>query len=215
MAAPSSIVPVMASKTKTKKKHFVAQKVKLFRASDPLLSVLMWGVNHSVSAAVRPTQARPPRWGIAPGGCGGTGGTGAGACRWEPPRRLSPLARRGRERGTERGECGAERLPCPARVRVMCGGRAGCLRLPVSALSPCGSARRQRAGGAREGTVLRAEPEQLRSCGRPRAGVLWMCCSWGKSRLSVGTGQVRSVSVQFASASVRCRCARGRGRGRA
>ena len=38
-----------ASKTKTKKKHFVAQKVKLFRASDPLLSVLMWGVNHSVS----------------------------------------------------------------------------------------------------------------------------------------------------------------------
>ncbi|RMC04898.1 hypothetical protein DUI87_18073 [Hirundo rustica rustica] len=47
MAAPGSIVPVMASKTKTKKKHFVAQKVKLFRASDPLLSVLMWGVNHS------------------------------------------------------------------------------------------------------------------------------------------------------------------------
>ncbi|XP_050827121.1 phosphatidylinositol 5-phosphate 4-kinase type-2 alpha isoform X3 [Cinclus cinclus] len=49
MAAPSSIVPVMASKTKTKKKHFVAQKVKLFRASDPLLSVLMWGVNHSIN----------------------------------------------------------------------------------------------------------------------------------------------------------------------
>ncbi|XP_051871955.1 phosphatidylinositol 5-phosphate 4-kinase type-2 alpha [Pristis pectinata] len=38
-----------ASKTKTKKKHFVAQKVKLFRASDPLLSVLMWGVNHSIN----------------------------------------------------------------------------------------------------------------------------------------------------------------------
>lgn len=50
MAAPGNIVSVMASKTKTKKKHFVAQKVKLFRASDPLLSVLMWGVNHSVSA---------------------------------------------------------------------------------------------------------------------------------------------------------------------
>uniref|UniRef100_A0A8C3HPJ4 Phosphatidylinositol 5-phosphate 4-kinase type-2 alpha n=1 Tax=Chrysemys picta bellii TaxID=8478 RepID=A0A8C3HPJ4_CHRPI len=47
MAAPGNIVSVMASKTKTKKKHFVAQKVKLFRASDPLLSVLMWGVNHS------------------------------------------------------------------------------------------------------------------------------------------------------------------------
>lgn len=41
---------MLASKTKTKKKHFVAQKVKLFRASDPLLSVLMWGVNHSVRA---------------------------------------------------------------------------------------------------------------------------------------------------------------------
>uniref|UniRef100_A0A8I5N581 Phosphatidylinositol 5-phosphate 4-kinase type-2 alpha n=1 Tax=Papio anubis TaxID=9555 RepID=A0A8I5N581_PAPAN len=40
---------VLASKTKTKKKHFVAQKVKLFRASDPLLSVLMWGVNHSIN----------------------------------------------------------------------------------------------------------------------------------------------------------------------
>uniref|UniRef100_A0AAY3ZVJ2 Phosphatidylinositol 5-phosphate 4-kinase type-2 alpha n=1 Tax=Denticeps clupeoides TaxID=299321 RepID=A0AAY3ZVJ2_9TELE len=43
------IVASIASKTKTKKKHFVAQKVKLFRASDPLLSVLMWGVNHSIN----------------------------------------------------------------------------------------------------------------------------------------------------------------------
>ncbi|XP_074049087.1 phosphatidylinositol 5-phosphate 4-kinase type-2 alpha-like [Macrotis lagotis] len=48
MATPGNLVSsVIASKTKTKKKHFVAQKVKLFRASDPLLSVLMWGVNHS------------------------------------------------------------------------------------------------------------------------------------------------------------------------
>ncbi|XP_067869819.1 phosphatidylinositol 5-phosphate 4-kinase type-2 alpha isoform X2 [Heterodontus francisci] len=46
MAANST---TLASKTKTKKKHFVAQKVKLFRASDPLLSVLMWGVNHSIN----------------------------------------------------------------------------------------------------------------------------------------------------------------------
>ncbi|XP_078090677.1 phosphatidylinositol 5-phosphate 4-kinase type-2 alpha [Mustelus asterias] len=46
MAANST---TFASKTKTKKKHFVAQKVKLFRASDPLLSVLMWGVNHSIN----------------------------------------------------------------------------------------------------------------------------------------------------------------------
>lgn len=51
MATPGNLgSSVLASKTKTKKKHFVAQKVKLFRASDPLLSVLMWGVNHSVRA---------------------------------------------------------------------------------------------------------------------------------------------------------------------
>lgn len=52
MATASSMAASLASKTKTKKKHFVAQKVKLFRASDPLLSVLMWGVNHSVSAGL-------------------------------------------------------------------------------------------------------------------------------------------------------------------
>lgn len=40
---------ILAPKTKTKKKHFVQQKVKVFRASDPVLSVFMWGVNHSVS----------------------------------------------------------------------------------------------------------------------------------------------------------------------
>ncbi|KAJ3611560.1 hypothetical protein NHX12_021575 [Muraenolepis orangiensis] len=49
MASASAIVASIASKTKTKKKHFVAQKVKLFRASDPLLSVVMWGVNHSIN----------------------------------------------------------------------------------------------------------------------------------------------------------------------
>lgn len=54
MATPGNLgSSVLASKTKTKKKHFVAQKVKLFRASDPLLSVLMWGVNHSVRLGLR------------------------------------------------------------------------------------------------------------------------------------------------------------------
>ena len=53
MATASSIAASIASKTKTKKKHFVAQKVKLFRASDPLLSVVMWGVNHSVSVVIQ------------------------------------------------------------------------------------------------------------------------------------------------------------------
>ncbi|XP_048477112.1 phosphatidylinositol 5-phosphate 4-kinase type-2 gamma-like [Rhincodon typus] len=38
-----------ASKTKTKKKHFVSQKVSVFRAGSPLVSVFMWGVNHSIN----------------------------------------------------------------------------------------------------------------------------------------------------------------------
>uniref|UniRef100_A0A672I7G5 Phosphatidylinositol 5-phosphate 4-kinase type-2 gamma n=1 Tax=Salarias fasciatus TaxID=181472 RepID=A0A672I7G5_SALFA len=45
----SSPVVILAPKTKTKKKHFVQQKVKVFRASDPVLSVFMWGVNHSIN----------------------------------------------------------------------------------------------------------------------------------------------------------------------
>lgn len=48
-----------ASKTKTKKKHFVCQKVKLFRASEPLLSVLMWGANHTVSSGRNPHLTPP------------------------------------------------------------------------------------------------------------------------------------------------------------
>lgn len=37
--------------SKLKKKHFRVkhQKVKLFRANEPFLSVLMWGINHTVS----------------------------------------------------------------------------------------------------------------------------------------------------------------------
>ncbi|KAM9439338.1 phosphatidylinositol 5-phosphate 4-kinase type-2 alpha isoform 3-T3 [Clarias gariepinus] len=45
----ASLASAIASKTKTKKKHFMPQKKKLFRSSDPLLSVLMWGVNHSIN----------------------------------------------------------------------------------------------------------------------------------------------------------------------
>uniref|UniRef100_A0A665UHU6 Phosphatidylinositol 5-phosphate 4-kinase type-2 gamma n=1 Tax=Echeneis naucrates TaxID=173247 RepID=A0A665UHU6_ECHNA len=48
-AAASSPLVLLAPKTKTKKKHFVQQKVKVFRASDPVLSVFMWGVNHSIN----------------------------------------------------------------------------------------------------------------------------------------------------------------------
>lgn len=37
--------------SKLKKKHFRVkhQKVKLFRANEPFLSVFMWGINHTVS----------------------------------------------------------------------------------------------------------------------------------------------------------------------
>uniref|UniRef100_A0A8C7SZP6 Phosphatidylinositol 5-phosphate 4-kinase type-2 gamma n=1 Tax=Oncorhynchus mykiss TaxID=8022 RepID=A0A8C7SZP6_ONCMY len=56
MASPgasSSPLSILAPKTKTKKKHFVQQKVEVFRASDPILSVLMWGVNHSINDLVQ------------------------------------------------------------------------------------------------------------------------------------------------------------------
>uniref|UniRef100_A0A3B5M9Q2 Phosphatidylinositol 5-phosphate 4-kinase type-2 gamma n=1 Tax=Xiphophorus couchianus TaxID=32473 RepID=A0A3B5M9Q2_9TELE len=45
----SSPMVVLAPKTKTKKKHFVQQKVKVFRASEPIVSVFIWGVNHSIN----------------------------------------------------------------------------------------------------------------------------------------------------------------------
>ena len=39
-----------------KKKHFRVkhQKVKLFRANEPLVSVFMWGINHTVSQELFP-----------------------------------------------------------------------------------------------------------------------------------------------------------------
>lgn len=57
----SGPILMLAAKTKTKKKNFVQQKVKVFRASDPVLSVFMWGVNHSVgpSAAFELPEAPP------------------------------------------------------------------------------------------------------------------------------------------------------------
>lgn len=45
-------VGVQGGLSKLKKKHFRVkhQKVKLFRANEPLVSVFMWGVNHTVSS---------------------------------------------------------------------------------------------------------------------------------------------------------------------
>ena len=42
----------MSHSTKQKKKHIkaVQPKLRVFRAKEPLLSVFMWGINHSVSA---------------------------------------------------------------------------------------------------------------------------------------------------------------------
>ncbi|KAJ7317675.1 hypothetical protein JRQ81_003837 [Phrynocephalus forsythii] len=37
------------TRTKTKKKHFVPQRVKVLRSADPLLGVLGWGINHQIS----------------------------------------------------------------------------------------------------------------------------------------------------------------------
>uniref|UniRef100_A0A7N6BFA4 Phosphatidylinositol 5-phosphate 4-kinase type-2 gamma n=1 Tax=Anabas testudineus TaxID=64144 RepID=A0A7N6BFA4_ANATE len=47
--ATSIPLNALAPKRKTKKKHFVQQKVEVFRGSEPVLSVLMWGVNHSIN----------------------------------------------------------------------------------------------------------------------------------------------------------------------
>jgi hypothetical protein len=46
----SQTATIMEGQSKTKTKRFKVKhpKRKLFRASDPLLSVFMWGVNHSV-----------------------------------------------------------------------------------------------------------------------------------------------------------------------
>lgn len=59
MSSPPAAAPTalskLASKRKTKKKHFVQQKVEVLRASDPVLSVLMWGVNHSVGVFPPPS----------------------------------------------------------------------------------------------------------------------------------------------------------------
>ncbi|XP_076012704.1 phosphatidylinositol 5-phosphate 4-kinase type-2 gamma-like [Genypterus blacodes] len=48
-SASSSSISTLAPKRKTKKKHFVQQKVEVFRGSNPVLSVLIWGVNHSMN----------------------------------------------------------------------------------------------------------------------------------------------------------------------
>nr|XP_020448694.1 phosphatidylinositol 5-phosphate 4-kinase type-2 gamma-like [Monopterus albus] len=51
MSSPSTTsnsLNTLAPKRKTKKKHFVQQKVEVFRGSDRVLSVLMWGVNHTI-----------------------------------------------------------------------------------------------------------------------------------------------------------------------
>ena len=54
----------MSLATKQKRKHIKpkGQKVKLFRANDPLVSVLMWGVNHSVSTGFNCTLAVTIPW---------------------------------------------------------------------------------------------------------------------------------------------------------
>lgn len=46
-----SVTQVQGGLSKLKKKHFRVkhQKVKLFRANEPLLSVFMWGVNHTIN----------------------------------------------------------------------------------------------------------------------------------------------------------------------
>lgn len=58
-AATAGPGPGFGFASKTKKKHFVQQKVKVFRAADPLMGVFLWGVAHSVRTSPRPLQSRP------------------------------------------------------------------------------------------------------------------------------------------------------------
>ncbi|KAF3814468.1 hypothetical protein GH733_017626 [Mirounga leonina] len=48
-AATAALGPGFGFASKTKKKHFVQQKVKVFRAADPLVGVFLWGVAHSIN----------------------------------------------------------------------------------------------------------------------------------------------------------------------
>ncbi|XP_057367020.1 phosphatidylinositol 5-phosphate 4-kinase type-2 alpha-like [Daphnia carinata] len=50
----STAIPVSMPSIKLKKKHIRVkhQKVKLFRASEPILSVFMWGINHTIKELV-------------------------------------------------------------------------------------------------------------------------------------------------------------------
>ncbi|XP_072597741.1 phosphatidylinositol 5-phosphate 4-kinase type-2 gamma isoform X1 [Vulpes vulpes] len=56
-AAAAAAAPGFGFASKTKKKHFVQQKVKVFRAADPLLGVFLWGVAHSINEL---SQVPPP-----------------------------------------------------------------------------------------------------------------------------------------------------------
>ena len=51
MSAPVGKSKIMSLKSKKKHIKTVTQKVKLFRAKDPLMSVFMWGVSHTVRLA--------------------------------------------------------------------------------------------------------------------------------------------------------------------
>lgn len=54
-----SVAQIQGGLSKLKKKHFRVkhQKVKLFRANEPILSVFMWGVNHTVSSSLSSTMS--------------------------------------------------------------------------------------------------------------------------------------------------------------
>lgn len=65
-AATAGPGPGFGFASKTKKKHFVQQKVKVFRAADPLVGVFLWGVAHSVrtSPSPSPQPSAPALWGV-------------------------------------------------------------------------------------------------------------------------------------------------------
>lgn len=112
-AAAGGPGPGFGFASKTKKKHFVQQKVKVFRAADPLVGVFLWGVAHSV------------RTGRTPSSCPSIGGEGA------PPRALRP----------ELLALPPRPLPRPGSPRTLprAAPSSGCLLVVDSCLSLCPS----------------------------------------------------------------------------
>lgn len=179
-----------ASKTKTKKKHFVCQKVKLFRASEPLLSVLMWGANHTVSAAAAAVPLpRGPRQPLGAAPSSRSSPAFPRSERPRPPDRALPLSPSGRafSRPSQSGALAPRTGLCPPHPPS-----------PWHPIANPGPSRDSPSRGAR-GSFPGASPSPGGS-GRAWLGVRRLWCRTGLcagARPSPRTQRVRSPNTLF------------------